>query len=55
MEHEESQKSEDFENCSSKKGLARFQCNAIQAVQIVFIILVGMIFMVIALDSGGVT
>ena len=41
-----------LENCSSKKGLARFRCNAIQAVQIVFFIFVAMIFMVIALDTG---
>ena len=54
MEHEESKESTEsiIENCSSKKGLARFRCNAMQAVQIVFFIFVAMIFMVIALDSG---
>ena len=54
MEHEESKESTEsiIENCSSKRGLARFRCNAMQAVQIVFFIFVAMIFMVIALDSG---
>ena len=54
MEHEESKESTEsiLENCSSKRGLARFRCNAMQAVQIVFFIFVAMIFMVIALDSG---
>jgi len=57
MEHEESTEPTEptesiIENCSSKKGLARFRCNAMQAVQIVFFIFVAMIFMVIALDSG---
>ena len=54
MEHEEGKESTEsiLENCSTKKGLARFRCNAIQAGQIVFMIFVAMIFMVIALDSG---
>lgn len=54
MEHEEGKESTEsiLENCSAKKGLARFRCNAMQAVQIVFFIFVAMIFMVIALDSG---
>ena len=54
MEHEEGKESTEsiLENCSTKKGFARFRCNAIQAGQIVFLIFVAMIFMVIALDSG---
>ena len=56
MEHEEGKESTEsiLENCSTKKGFARFRCNAIQAGQIVFLIFVAMIFMVIALDSGTV-
>ena len=54
MEHEEGKESTEsiLENCSTKKGFARFRCNAIQAGQIVLLIFVAMIFMVIALDSG---
>ena len=56
MEHEEGKESTEsmLENCSTKKGFARFRCNAIQAGQIVFLIFVAMIFMVIALDKGNV-
>jgi hypothetical protein len=54
MEHEEGKESTEtvLENCSTKKGFARFRCNVIQAVQIVFFIFVAMIFIVIALDTG---
>ena len=41
-----------MENCSSKKGLAKFQCNTMQAIQIVFLIFVAMILTVIGFDTG---
>ncbi len=55
MEHLESvepTESTEAIKCSSKKGFARFSCNVMQAIQIVLVIFVAMIFMVIALDGN---